>query len=117
MAQELQAGAEASQLREPENSKQQAEWARALSVESTDYLSPDIVHFMLLRIAFIWDQTDAERREQAAYRHIWDFPANGSIESAPLGCRRFLHRAGLLEWHCISLCSLPLALTSQPALL
>ena len=53
----------------------------------------------------------------AAYRHIGDFPANGSIESAPLSCRRLLHRAGLLEWHCISLGSLPFALTSQPTLL
>ncbi len=64
-----------------------------------------------------WDQNYAERSEQAAYRHIWDFPANGSIESAPLGCRRLLHGAGLLEWHCFSLCSLPFALASQPTLL
>jgi len=63
-----------------------------------------------------WDQNYAEEGA-AAYRHTWDFPANGSIASAPLGCRRLLHRAGLLEWHCFSLYSLPFAHASQPTLL
>ncbi len=67
-----------------------------------------------VRIAYVLGTELCRKEEGAAYRHIWDFPADGSIESAPLGCRRLLHRAGLLEWHCFSLCSLPFALTSQP---
>lgn len=60
--------------------------------------------------------TNIREEGAAAYRYIGDLPANGSIESAPLSCWRFLHGAGLLEWHCISLCSLPFALASQPTL-